>query len=361
MDALHARYPFRSAAKEAVEAADADLATVVSRDSDPVVDRALDRIRSAIETGTVGDPRSSTRVELLSYPVARVLVSLVDDPTLTDRYARAEAQTALDRFVEDTTDDDGLRSVSRERLTLQALLAELDLADHIRLQEDTVWVDVATYLSLASDLEDRSWRLVERTLADGRVRITREEFRALLRAAIRDRIATGLPLSVPDEIAEALEPEVETLRDLLADREFSGGIDAVVPALFPPCMQALIDRAEAGEDLPAHSRFSLTAFLANIGMTTAEIVDFLGRMPAMSEPTIRYQAAHVRDDAAPAYTPSPCQAMVAYGDCVNKDELCETIDHPLEYYEERIDRAELASFIDWREREDGPDGTDADA
>jgi len=100
MNRLHARYPFLSSAREAVEASDVDLAAVVRRDGE-VVDRAVGRVENALDGGTVGEPHRRTRVELLSYPVARVLVSLVDEHVLTRKYARAEAQTAYDRFREE--------------------------------------------------------------------------------------------------------------------------------------------------------------------------------------------------------------------------------------------------------------------
>jgi DNA primase large subunit len=32
--------------------------------------------------------------------------------------------------------------------------------------------------------------------------------------------------------------------------------------------------------------------------------------------------------------------MVAYGDCVDQDALCDRIGHPLEYYERRLDGAD---------------------
>jgi DNA primase large subunit len=44
--------------------------------------------------------------------------------------------------------------------------------------------------------------------------------------------------------------------------------------------------------------------------------------------------------------------MQSYGDCVNKDDLCERIPHPMAYYEERIDDADDEELEDWREGED---------
>jgi DNA primase large subunit len=40
--------------------------------------------------------------------------------------------------------------------------------------------------------------------------------------------------------------------------------------------------------------------------------------------------------------------MDEYGDCVDKDEVCETIQHPLSYYETRLESAPEDRIADWR-------------
>ena len=93
MERLHARYPFLEASREAVEAADVDLAALVAAGG-PAVERGSERVRRALLEGTTvtEEPRAySDRAELLSYPVARVLVSLLDVPGAVEKYAAAES------------------------------------------------------------------------------------------------------------------------------------------------------------------------------------------------------------------------------------------------------------------------------
>jgi DNA primase large subunit len=348
MEALHARYPFLADARAAVSEADVDLAAVVA-DGGPIVERALERIRLAIEEGTVGDPRRP-QVELLSYPVARVLVSLVDQPGLVHRYARAEADAARERFVADTEADDALRSVARDRLDLAALLAEFDIEEQIETgdqdaaaaesttaTDEAVRVDVDAYLRLTAGLPDSRWRLPTRSLADGAVTVTREELYDLLREAIRDRIESDLPLSVPEEVSGPLDPAVAELEATLANLDHDWDIDAVDPELFPPCVQALLDRVDAGDSLPDHSQFTLVSFLATAGMGTDEIVARLDAHEDLDAGRLETRLDHLRADGGDAtYPPPSCETMVAYGDCVNTDDLCERIAHPLGYYERRL-------------------------
>jgi DNA primase large subunit len=353
MEPRHARYPFLTAARRAVEAADIDLAALVAR-GDPAVERAVERVESALADGTVGEQHRRPRVELLSYPVARVLVSLVDEHILTRKYARAEARTAHERFTGDFADDGGLRSTADARLSRPDLLAEFDLTGAVRAVDGRYHVAVGTYLDLASDRREEEWRLVNRDLREGEVPVEERELDALLREAVRERVAAGLPLSVPDAIADDLDREVEHVRDLLADLDFTREIDTVVPDLFPPCMRNLLDRVQKGDHLEHHSRFAIASFLTSIGLSTDEIVELFQVNPGFGEEATRYQVNHIRGATSPTeYSPPSCATMQSYGDCVNMDDRCETIAHPMAYYEGALDDADEEELVDWREQGDG--------
>ncbi|MFB6106744.1 MAG: DNA primase regulatory subunit PriL [Halobacteriaceae archaeon] len=359
MDPLHARYPFLSSAREAVQEAGVDLASVVEGGG-PEVERALDRVVRALEDGTVGDPHREARVELVSYPVARVLVSLVDEHVLTRRYAHAEAATAHERFTaEFSAGDADLRSVETRRLTLSALLAEFDLDGDVRprggptAEASAFDVAVPVYLRLAADVRGDRWRLVNRPLADGWVTVPREDLSRLLEQAVHERVAAGLPLDVPDAVAAALAGPVDRVREAVADQDLAREIDAVVPELFPPCMQHLLQRVRDGDHLEHHSRFAITSFLTTIGLSTDEIIDIYRVNPGFGEEMTRYQTDHIRGDTSPTeYTPPSCATMQSYGDCVNKDDLCDHIAHPLAYYEAKLDDADEDALDDWRDRDE---------
>jgi DNA primase large subunit len=349
MQPLHARYPYLSAAREAVDRAEIDLGEVIATET-AVTERALERVESAIAEGTIGDPHRRIRVELLSYPVARVLVSLVDQPVCTRKYARAEAETAHDRFTEEFEAATEFRSTSTEQLTLDQLLSEFDLVGAIREIESGYRIEVGAYLDLAADQRGDQWRLVNRPLSDGWVRIGSDELYILLKQAIRHRVEEGLPVQVPDQIGDELETEVTHLEEQLAALDLTHDIDTVVPELFPPCMQALLDQIQKGEHLEHHSRFAIAAFLTSIGMTTDEIVDLFQVNPGFGEEATRYQVNHIRGETSPTeYSTPSCSTMQSYGDCVNMDNLCEKISHPMAYYEKKIDDADEDELSDWRE------------
>lgn len=352
MEALHARYPFLAAARDAVQAADEDLATVVTTER-PVLDRATDRVLTALEERHTGPPHRDNRVELLSYPVARVLVSLVDEHVLTRRYPVAEARTAHERFSEDVESDTELRSVETSQLTLADLLAEFDLeADVHERPDDRFDVDVPAYLLLSSGIRGDQWRLVNRELRNGRVPVDRQDLYRLLQEAVEDRVADGLPFDVPGDLADPVTDAVHTIESTLADLDLTRDIDTVVPELFPPCMKHLLEQVREGAHLEHHSRFAITSFLTTIGLTTDEIVEIYSVNPGFGEEMTRYQTDHIRGESGPtSYTPPSCATMKSYGDCHNPDNLCDHISHPLSYYEAKIDDEDADELEDWRERE----------
>lgn len=358
MDAFHARYPFLRAARAAVEEAGVDLETVV-RSEDAVLERARQRVERALTDREIGPPARSTRIELLSYPVARVIASLVDASIVRQRYTEAEAAAARERFEEDFADEDEISSVGTPTLDRETLLSEFDLDSAVRHTADGFEMTVSAYLMYSASLRPSKWRLSTRVLDDGWVQISEAELETLLEQAVEDRVGEDLPLSVPDSIATALDEPVAEIESTLEELDLTREIDTVVPELFPPCMQHLLDRVQQGEHLAHHSRFAITSFLTNIGLNTDEIVDLYRTNPGFGEEMTRYQTDHIRGDTSPTeYTAPSCATMKAYGDCVNPDDLCDAISHPLSYYEVKLDD-EAADHTDWRNRE-SEEATDAE-
>jgi DNA primase large subunit len=376
MDPLYARYPFFGGAREAVGEADISPAALIAEDA-PAVERGRERVERALMEGTVAaeEPRRwDEREELLSYPIARILVSLVDTPAAVEKYAAAEAATAAERLRTDfEADDDELASTGPRRASLSDALREFDLDGDVRPERDDrdggrggtarapahYWVALGAYLTLSDVDWGERWRLVNREVAAGDVRVARSELHRLLEEAVRRRVAEGLPFEVRDggagdEIAAALEEEVAGLRDLLNDHDAAGraNVDAVVPALFPPCVKSLVQRVRGGESLPAHSEFSLVSFLVALGMDETEVATLLD-VDGDGAERLETRVTYLADAEGTQYAPPSCATMVAYGDCTDPDERCETISHPLSYYTAAI--RDAGDVRDWRERIDEPE------
>nr|WP_321167532.1 DNA primase large subunit PriL [Halonotius aquaticus] len=357
-----ARYPFLAAARETVTETGVDLGTLVAND-EPAVDRGRERVERALLAGRVdAETPDEWRLEdeLLSYPIARILVSLLDSPAAVEKYAAAEAKTAIERLKDDLdTAGSELRSTPDASLDRATLIAELGLDGAITPEADTpqpaaapewFWIEVGTYLDLATGLGD-DWRLVNRELSDGQVRVDREELFRLLRAAIRRRVAEGLPFEGLDKdegIAAELEAELTELRRLLSERTTVGEIDFVARELFPPCIENLLQKAEDGIELEAIEQFTLMAFLTGIGMDADEIVAFCGES-SLDPEGIRYQIEYLQADRGTQYPPPSCETLSTYGICHNEDDHWKVAGHPLAYYQHQLEATD-DDLVDWREQ-----------
>lgn len=330
MDRTLARYPFLDAARTAVTESESSLEDILGGSGrSAAVDRALERVEQALSSDTIGPPRSDDEVELLSYPLARIIVSLVDDARVTTRYVQAEANTATDRLGEDRS----RHGATDGELAYEWWFEEFDIDVH---RGDGAWtVAVLDYLRLTDELDGDRWRLVNRELDRGRVPLDTEELPQLLEAVIRRRISRDLPLVVPDEVATRLGDAVGEIKSAIGSVRLPAEIPVVDPDAFPPCMQALVTRVESGDTLAMHARYSLAAFLTSLGLAPEELNRVIEE--PVPETLTEMAKAVVGEDGPTQFPPGSCETLIAYDVCVNPDQLCEQIDHPLEYYSERLE------------------------
>ncbi|GAB7093851.1 DNA primase regulatory subunit PriL [Halolamina litorea] len=375
MQPLHARYPFFDDAREAVGELGASVPELAAS-GDPAVERGRERVERALTEGTTApeDPnRWSDEAELLSYPVARVLVSLLAEGKAVEKYAAAEAATAATRFADDVSGgDDGLRSTTDASVSLPRILREFDLDGSVREERlagesqnrsagatDRDWYRVAVeqFLLLTDDWGE-DWRLVNRELAGGEVRTRRGELygadgEGLLVEAVGRRVSEGLPFDLGDDRREGLEDALaeplSSLRDLLGERVVVRDIDVVLPDLFPECIDELRQRAGT-EELDDTEAFALLSFLAAIGLDAEEAVAFCADL-TLDPRQVRYAVERLGEKRGAQYPTPSCETLEAYGICTNQNGHRERSDHPLVLYRERVRGTDPDERVDWRERE----------
>ena len=109
---------------------------------------------------------------------------------------------------------------------------------------------------------------------------------------------------------------------------------SIEESAFPPCMQALITALTAGVNLTHAGRFALTTFVHTVGMDVPAIAQLYARSPDFDPEKTMYQVEHItgRGGSGTEYTTPACAAMRTTGLCVNRDQICERVNHPLSYY-----------------------------
>ena len=321
-----AHFPFGRGALKHVESLDFKLDELFyDRVFEQVRERGKQRVLSAIQEGIIEcdcPDRISAERELLSYPVARILVSCINDAYLIRRYALAEAKSSYERIKK--LPDDGLKEFAD------------DFNIDARIDNRAYTVHFTSYIRYA--VHEHEWKLVNRKMNRGWVHLTREEFSRILEEAVRKRIESGLPLDVPPGICTSLESHLKEIRDGLSARKSEFSIEEfkeIMPDCFPPCMVHALSNAQAGVNLTHSMRFALTSFLLNIGMGPEGIIDLFRVSPDFDEERTKYQVMHIHGATGTVYTSPSCATMITYGNCFGREQLCERISHPLNYYRKK--------------------------
>ncbi|MCC4769701.1 DNA primase regulatory subunit PriL [Methanosarcina sp. DH2] len=325
-----AYYPFTSEASAHVGNLGISLESLLnSRAYRAARARGIDRVKEALE-GEIKKPPMSGEAqvlsELLSYPFARMLVACVDDQLFTRRYALAEAKAAY-TFMRNENPD---------------FLLEFgeDFGIQADFQDSYFNMHFTDYIRFSNSLKDPSWKLTNRQLRAGKIKITREEFARLLEEAVRERIEQSFPIpEIPPEVSSFCAPYVAEIKEQFeVQKKKFGATDfgAVEPELFPPCIAHALANAQGGVNLAHSMRFAMTSFLLSVGMSVDEILNLFNISPDFDAEKTLYQIEHIAGATGNTYKPPACDTMRTYGNCVGKDRLCEKISHPLGYYEKKV-------------------------
>jgi DNA primase large subunit len=330
-----ARYPFLQEAQAKIAGSQLNqlelfLASGVGR---RIIDRAADRIEAAI---TIPPSHLSSYFRefharipnalesLYTYGMARIIASCLNDRTVIERLIAFEAR----RSAFFLTNDDAEGNPLQEEALREEVAAQLGL----QLQGDSVPVPV--YIEMVAGLREPGWRLVNREVQNGQVRVYASEIEDLLRERIRVVIRTrGLP-KVPAEVCALLSPAIERLTATL-QHQMLRDLGPIEESRYPPCIAALITALAAGTNLTHMGRFALTAFLHTIGLSTTQIVEVFQRSPDFDVERSLYQVEHISGRSGTEYTPPSCATMETNGLCIGRDGLCDRIGGPLGYYRKK--------------------------
>ena len=298
-----AHYPFSGQAKEYVSAAGTELTS-------SLLEKAEARVRGALASGKimkVAELQSAQEEELALYAGARMVVSAAANRYLINRYAVAEAKRASDYL---SADD----SAHPEYVELVA--GQFGIS--FRPQGKNVLVPLADYLACTPRSFD--YKLTNREVGGGMVKVSRHERARILEEAVRKRIEGSLPVKAdfPSEVRAA------AARMVLLIPKLEVAAVRVGQENYPPCIKKLMDDLALNVNVPHTGRVALAIYLVGAGVPADKIVDCFRHAPDFSERTTRYQVEYI---VQKKYSMPACSTMDSYGICV-ADCRCGT---PLRY------------------------------
>jgi len=289
---FNAKYPFTSSAKDYVSKMGVEIAL-------GMVERAEARVRAALLNGKIpkfAELPSAMEEELALYAISRMIVSSADNRYLINRYAVAEAKRASDYL----SSDDAARPEN-----IDEVAGEFGVS--FEKSKNAYLVPLASYLAYTPRSID--YKLTNREVTAGKVRVNRHERVRILEEAVRKRIEGSLPIRAqfPPEVVEAgkrmlsLLPKLETAIVKLGQEN------------YPPCIRRLVEDLSLNVNVPHTGRVALAIYLINAGMQDGKIAELFRHAPDFSEKTTKYQVEYLR---AKKYRMPSCATMDSYGACV---------------------------------------------
>lgn len=326
---LAARFPFLKESSKYLKDKNVTLDRLVSSMAYEAARlRGRDRVLEVLDGNIIQDHPMASEIEatleLLAYPVARMIVSAVADPMFVKRYAIAEAKRVT-------------RYLRSSDLSLTMRVAD-ELGLQINKDNGNLAVDFTDFLKYSSSLRSKDWKLINQQIKEGKVLLNQYKVTRLVEQLITDKISSELPLEVNDDIISAFSPVVGEIKDTLAEERKNreaGDLGRVSIVRFPPCMRKLLAMMQAGENVPHTGRFALVTFLHALGMESDDILQIFSTAPDFDESKAMYQIKHiVGETSGTEYTTPECSTMKSYGICFDPDDLCKRdwMTHPLTYY-----------------------------
>ena len=328
-----AKFPFLRETAEYIKPLDLQIDDLRSRGMDQLLKRAEERVNEAIEYRSVTRDRKKLDLDILSFPVAILLVVATENSLIKKRYALAEAKQATSELALEPKE-----KVLKIALDFDWKIALTPKESSQAPAEFTV--HFTDYLRNTTHLHDKKWKLTNSILQKGNIYLNKKDVARLLEEEIRKRIEKQLEAKLPNyppEITLVAERIKKLAQEKLGQGEMEEFPKVVVQAAFPPCINALYADAAQSHHLSHMGRFTLVTFLVNIGMSPENVNELFKSFSDYNERLTRYQIEHIAGERGSGthYTSPQCAVLQTHGVCKNRDELCRRIYHPLGYYKRK--------------------------
>ncbi|MEM2900309.1 MAG: hypothetical protein QXT63_05910 [Thermoplasmata archaeon] len=175
-----ARYPFLSYTRKYINEKKVTLDAVLheyafSSSRDQGKKRVIEAIKEGKITNAPFLSETECISEIISYVVARMIVSCINDSYLIKRYALAESVLAKERLSKEPVEN--IIGVANE--------LEIEL---IHTEDEKFTVHFTEFLRYSSEFRSTEWKLTNQDIRAGRVYLTKEKCVRLLQNAIKKSI-----------------------------------------------------------------------------------------------------------------------------------------------------------------------------
>jgi DNA primase large subunit len=327
-----AKYPFLKEAVEYVKSLELKVEDLTSPEYSKILERAQERVEEAVLYTLVSRKTRNEEIEILSFPTAIMLAAATENSFIKRRYALAEAKQAY----EDMKLEPGEKILAIARNFQWRITPCVEAEEPYKFK-----LHFTDYLKNAIHFREKKWKLVNRPLIDGNVYLNRNETARLLSEEVRKYVEKRLEIKELPKFPQKITETVEKIKTLTLKKIGKAEIEGIPKTIdneaFPPCIKSLYEATTSGRHISHIGRFTLTAFLVNIGMPTENIIELFRNFSDFNDRMTRYQVEHIAGErgSRTRYIPPKCETLKTHGVCINSDELCRRISHPISYYKRK--------------------------
>lgn len=345
---------------------------------DDVLNASIERIkRNVLDDSDDNFDNLNNRIKYLSYPASRIIISLFDDRRVISKFIDGEADIAMEKIedndekFESIIEEIGIevewvesfkdcrkREVFNEKVEdeygflynhpnveelrdeelYEKSYTDLHFIDY-KINDKMLKMSFEDFTRVSTMERVRDWNTYNYPVSEGMIYLPFNEVRDFLHEIILIKISENLPIEVPDEIEQDIKSRdyMEKLNMELPEESLSYEIDEVKEGLFPPVMESILNDVREGKNLDHMVRFSVAAFLLELGMTNDEIVETFDLKGHFAEEPTRYQLRQMRKEG---YIPPTYSTIESFGYEWEKDRLEQKVKHPLTYYRIKLQESE---------------------
>ena len=170
---------------------------------------------------------------------------------------------------------------------------------------ENILVHFSTYLKHSpGSLE---YRLINRNIESGYVKVNNHELLRLLQESIKEKVSIIPILRKPSDLIK------DSSKELIAELpKISPSKISFKKGDNPPCIESLLISVKKHHNLNHHARWYLAVYLINKKMDSEKIIELYSNLPDFNEKISRYQIEHAKKQN---YLPPSCSTIRGYGLC----------------------------------------------
>ncbi|MGD1836500.1 MAG: DNA primase [Nitrososphaeraceae archaeon] len=282
-----AKYPFLNEAAIYIKETHFDLNEFDRPEFGHVIDRAQERIESAIFQGKIFSNLEKYDVELFTFLISLIMIKHINIEHILKKFSLFEAMRAEKFLVRDLNlNKDYKRKYELiSKIFIDVFKLKMDLDQKTSLFK----ISVPDYIKRAVLFHEQEWKLINRSVSNGLVYLDTDETVRLIRNELSKLIYNRIKsMNIP-----FIPEKIRDRSSYLKGKTVSYKPKNYIVTEYPPCIKHAYDLLKNGENLPHSARFMLATYMLAIGKSVEEIVTLFSTAPDYNEKITRYQVEHL--------------------------------------------------------------------